>query len=631
MRKIDLYITTIFKLGIFNVFYVVWYKFSLKVGGRKFLFKKEIFKNDEPFFSEATVERLNYNEDWKNGLLNDANKIINGEVRYYAYHWKNIGSPPDWFLNPFNNTRYPNSEQHWTSLSDFDPSVGDIKNVWEASRFEWVVTLARAYAVTGEKKYLSTLNTWLADWVEKNPLNVGPNWKCGQEASIRLFNLLNAAFILKQHNTPSESLKDFVFSSLLRIRKNIRYAIAQDNNHGTSEAVGLFIGGLWLQTFDEKKYQIAKKITESGRFWLENRVKKLIAEGGSFSQHSITYHRVMLDSICFAEFWRGTLNAKPFSGTFYHKVKTSIRWLASLTDPYSGNAPNLGSNDGAFLLNFHSCPYRDFRPTLQFAGQLFYGATWFANGCYDETLYWMRLMSQKEIKLENKDFSSEGYAVLQNSNSWALIKWPFYKYRPSHNDVFHIDLWYKGHNILCDAGTFSYNPGNDFKHDLKSVRFHNTAFFDGREQMPKLSRFLLANWLNPKSIKLIESRNKNSKKWIGSYKDPFGNSHERSVEVFDNAWEITDSLIGNFNNAIIGFNLNVSDLTIKGNNVFSNDFDIMFSENVKLTVHESVVSDYYLERHSIKKIQMKISRQGKYVTKINFFEKKTLEEKKNNS
>ncbi|ACF14599.1 Heparinase II/III family protein [Chloroherpeton thalassium ATCC 35110] len=616
MRKIYLYITTIFKLGIFNVFYVVWYKFSLKIGGRKFLFKKEIFRNDEPFFSEATIERLNYNEDWKNELLNDANKIINGEVRYYAYHWKNIGSPPDWFLNPFNNTRYPNSEQHWTSLPDFATSVGDIKNVWEASRFEWVVTLARAYAVTGEKKYLNALNTWLADWVEKNPLNIGPNWKCGQEASIRLFNLLNASFILRQNNAPSESLKCFVNASLLRISKNIRYAISQDNNHGTSEAIGLFIGGLWLQTFDEKKYGDAKKIAEKGRFWLENRVKKLIADGGGFSQHSVTYHRVMLDSLCFAEFWRRALSAKPFSEGFYHKVKASIDWLASLTDEYSGNAPNLGSNDGAFLLNFHSCAYRDFRPTLQFSAHLFYETSLFPSGCYDETLYWMGLKRQKEMASEKKNFSSEGYTVLRNDNSWALIKWPFYKFRPSHNDVFHIDLWYKGHNVFCDAGSFSYNPDNNFKHDLKSVRFHNTVFFDGHEQMPKLSRFLLANWLKPEIIAPIDATKQNSKKWSGSYKDSFGNRHERSVEVFDSVWEITDSLTGNFKEAVIGFNLNVSDCIINGSNVMSDCFEILCPENLELKIFDTVASDYYYEVHSIKKMEMKIKKQGKYITKI---------------
>lgn len=624
MQKIYSYITTIFKLGILNVLYVLWYKISLKIGLRKKWFKVKSFENDVPFFYEVEKKSENYPEEWKNALLEDANKIITGEIRYYAYHWKKIGNPPDWFLNPFNNTHYPNSEKHWTTLPDFAPSVGDIKNVWEASRLEWVVTLARAYAITGEKKYMNTLNAWLSDWVKKNPLNIGPNWKCGQEASIRLFNLLNASYILKQ-NKPSESLINFVHASLMRISNNIHYAISQDNNHGTSEAAGLIIGGLWLQKFSKKKFSDAIKVTEKGRFWLENRVEKLIADGGSFSQHSVTYHRVMLDTICFAEFWRRELGAKPFSVKFYHKVKAAIGWLFILVDENSGNAPNLGANDGAFLLNYHSCKYRDFRPTLQFAACLFYKVSLFSSGFYDETLYWMGLKCKKEILLEKKDVSSEGYAILHNNHSWALIKWPFYKFRPSHNDVFHIDLWYKGNNILCDAGSFSYNTDNNFKYDLKSVMYHNTICFDGCEQMPKLSRFLLANWIQPEIIKPIEVLGQNSKKWMGCYNDSFGNRHNRSVVVFDNIWEITDTVTGDFKEAIIGFNLSVSNCTVKDKNVISDYFEILCPENAQFKLIQSVSSEYYMEYHSIQRLEIKITSQGSYITKIKLINSNSVE------
>ncbi|MCK7461449.1 MAG: hypothetical protein MZU84_04970 [Sphingobacterium sp.] len=67
---------------------------------------------------------------------------------------------------------------------------------------------------------------------------------------------------------------------------------AQDNNHGTSEAAGLFIGGSWLATVDRNRYNQAQGYAEKGRKWLEERVKKLVAADGSFSQHSVNYHRV---------------------------------------------------------------------------------------------------------------------------------------------------------------------------------------------------------------------------------------------------------------------------------------------------------------------------------------------------
>ncbi len=55
---------------------------------------------------------------------------------------------------------------------------------------------------------------------------------------------MQAVLILGQWNHPSPGLKDFIYQHLERISANICYAIAQDNNHGTSEAAALFIGGL---------------------------------------------------------------------------------------------------------------------------------------------------------------------------------------------------------------------------------------------------------------------------------------------------------------------------------------------------------------------------------------------------
>ncbi len=105
--------------------------------------------------------------------------------------------------------------------------------------------------------------------------------------------------ILKQTERPTQSLTDLIYFHLERINNNILYAIAQDNNHGTSEAAGLFIGGIFLSKFNFKKYPKTGKYAKNGRYWLEKRVSKLIEADGSFSQHSVTYHRVMLDTLCF--------------------------------------------------------------------------------------------------------------------------------------------------------------------------------------------------------------------------------------------------------------------------------------------------------------------------------------------
>ena len=94
----------------------------------------------------------------------------------------------------------------WWQIPDFDPRVGDIKTIWEASRFDWVLTCAQ-HACHGDPVGVERLNTWLADWVANNPPYLGPNWKCGQEASIRVIHLAVAALILDQHRRSMPALR----------------------------------------------------------------------------------------------------------------------------------------------------------------------------------------------------------------------------------------------------------------------------------------------------------------------------------------------------------------------------------------------------------------------------------------
>src|SRR5690606_29989482 len=152
---------------------------------------------------------------------------------------------PEWFRNPFQANVALRPDVPWWDIPDFDPSIGDIKTIWEASRFDWVVAYAQR-GRNGARSAIQTLNFWLNDWVANNPPYRGPNWKCGQEASIRLMNLATAALILDQTEKTLPSLTALLNALLQRIEPTIGYAIGQNNNHGTSEAAALFIGGHWL-------------------------------------------------------------------------------------------------------------------------------------------------------------------------------------------------------------------------------------------------------------------------------------------------------------------------------------------------------------------------------------------------
>jgi len=720
LRRVLLYLDVIRRLGFLNVAYVAWYRFSLKCGIRKFFFPQRQFTATGPFFhpenagcqsvpvrhtgglechptatvlncSDAAAGRTASDRDcleaWKSSLLRDAEQIRQGTIRYYAHHWRTVGEPPDWFLNPFNGRIWQHPHQHWTTLDDFHAGIGDIKNIWEASRFEWAVTLARAYAVSGESAYLDTLNRWLGDWAMKNPVNTGPNWKCGQEASIRIFNLLLAAYILKQWQHPSPALQEFVYRHLERIHTNIRYAIAQDNNHGTSEAAALFIGGLWCGRADsggainadyenaslseglshwqtqvkmtppgvcaddppagnnaghsagnavgdsrKKRRQRYHYFARQGRKWLENRLEKLVEEDGSFSQHSVTYHRVLLDTLIFAEFGRRQFDAEPFSDLFYRRSQAALSWLCAMTDTRSGNAPNLGANDGAMLLHAHSCDYRDFRPSIQTASALFNGRSFFAGGPWDEPGYWLGLNGDgasaaaanaasptTSLAPEGEKLSQVlpgGYVIMTGKRSWAMHRFPMFRFRPGHNDVFHFDLWFNGKNICRDGGSYSYHPDVLEESDyFASVKAHNTVAFDDTEQMPRLGRFMLGQWIREEQVGAIEQADEDGRHWTGSYRDYRGNRHRRKIAWKEDTWVIEDDFAGRFEDAKVVYRLIPDDYQIEGNSVMGSWGRIdVAGEDFEMVLSEGFESLYYWQKQPLPVLVLRIGKNFKKIT-----------------
>jgi hypothetical protein len=492
-------------------------------------------------------------------LEEEVARIRNGEIRYFGDSFQEVGDPLDWFMNPFNHRRM-DDRRHWSEIADFHRDTGDIKCIWEASRFDWVLCLARAYGATNDYRYLDTLVSWTADWTDKNPPNLGPNWKCGQETSIRLLNTLLALQLIGAPRG-GPGLPDFVVHHCNRVSRTLGYALAQDNNHGTSEAAALFVAGAWLArhpSVDRRTARSGERWCRRGRRWLENRVNRLIATDGSFSQYSTNYHRMVLDTLSIVEWWRRRLDEAPFSSGFYTRARAAVDWLYHLVDPISGNVPNIGGNDGARLFRLCDTDYRDYRPTVQLAGVLFLERSTYEPGNWDESLRWLGLdlPKRRADSRRSKVYEDGGYVVLAppNAPTWGVVRFANFRFRPSQADILHVDIWARGINILRDAGTYSYHGDKRWQSYFPATRAHNTCEFDAADQMPRLSRFLFADWLSMDEIGELSSHD-DSRQWHGRYTDSRGASHCRSVRLNSVAWSIIDTLQGYKHSATLRWRL----------------------------------------------------------------------------
>jgi hypothetical protein len=81
------------------------------------------------------------------------------------------------------------SSQHWTVLEKTPPAE-DIKLIWEPARFGWAITLARAYAFSGDPLYARDFWDKTLHFLSAHPPNLGRHWQSAQEVAIRLMVLI---------------------------------------------------------------------------------------------------------------------------------------------------------------------------------------------------------------------------------------------------------------------------------------------------------------------------------------------------------------------------------------------------------------------------------------------------------
>lgn len=487
----------------------------------------------------------------------EASHFWEDSVRYFdCIEVPLAGGKPDWHYRLASGTSATASTRPWWEASEFDMQLGDIKDIWDASRFSWVLALAQRVS-RGDAESLANLNGWLADWVGRNPPYTGYNWKCGQEASIRVMHLAMAALILGQANNPLPALRALVRAHLARIRPTIAYAVAQDNNHGMCEAAALYIGGSWLAQGNGD--DAARAWMNKGRHQLEERVARLIADDGGFSMYSVMYHREFLDALCMVEIWRRSRSLPAFSARYRDRTSLAARWLAACVHPKSGDAPNIGANDGTRLLPLTDTAYRDFRPSVQMACVLFCDARVYGEmGSWDMPLHWLDIPVPDAVlpAAPSRLCGDSGFALLKSRSEdvQVFVRFPHYRYRPSHADPLHVDLWIDGCNILRGPGSYRYQAEPEWLDYFPGVAAHNTVQFDGLEAMPRLGRFLYGDWLRLEATPVLEAVT-DCQDFVARYRHASGARHERKTSLDTGKLEVCDTIAGFRDRAVVRWRL----------------------------------------------------------------------------
>ena len=408
--------------------------------------------------------------------IDEADRLLNGGIKYFAHEFHQTGFPPYWHTDYFSShvtlsdsegslsgqsetlrsqrtlphpvpasLRESDMDKHWSQISDDNvitrralalpdkaipnyeetasaktksasPRHYDIKFIWEPNRFAFIYTLVRASAATQDEKYAEAFWQSIFDWAENNPPNTGPNWMDGQEIALRLmaWTFGYYQFSSSSSATPQRiaQFTQFVAAQAERIYKNIDYAISTRSNHTISEAFGLWLVGLLFPELED-----SEKYFSLGRNLLEQEATAQILPDGSYSMYSLNYHRFILHIYLYA-IQLGEINHFPLSAQLKESVTRSITCLSQLINPQTGEMPVYGSNDGALVLPLNNCDFTDYRPLLQLGWYVTQKEFLLEPGEWDEDVYWLcgKSLTAKGAKPAKENFNLRALSELRGES-----------------------------------------------------------------------------------------------------------------------------------------------------------------------------------------------------------------------
>ena len=425
-----------------------------------------------------------------------AARVAAGNHQAYRWTWRpRPVSEQDWVTHPDTGSRYAN-DAPWWQVPHRDLRAGDIKDIWEPARFGWAYDLSRGWMLTGDEAFVRAITDGISTFLRSAPPFRGPQWACGQETSIRAIAWLWAEGACENAATFDTAVRGALLEALAwsgeRIADAFSYAKSQRNNHGLSEATGLIAIGARLRGVEPR----ATEWIAQGHRSLERMILDQIAPDGWYAQHSFTYARVALDQLTTAAL---ALRAagRALSPLAQGRVAALIDCVAACMDPETGDVPNHGPNDGAYVLPLSTRPYRDFRPSLTAAAATFGAALPEGVEPDAETLAWLRAEAPVRRPSAATPYvrsGKSGWAVAATSGARVFIRAGSYRSRPGHIDPAHVDVWIAGQPAAIDAGTFRYTAPPPWNNGLAGLDVHNTVVISGLEVARRGPGFLWLSW-----------------------------------------------------------------------------------------------------------------------------------------
>jgi hypothetical protein len=464
--------------------------------------------------------------------LSAAEAAVNGSQPCLGLDSAPFGPAFGWTRDPKSGIRAPLSFGMTLNYRN-EALVGDIKYLWEPNRHLHFPTLAQAYLLSGDVRYLDTLGIHIKSWIEQNPYRLGPNWASALEAAIRLINWSIAWRLLGGRRAIDAIAPDRGFPGdqwLRSIYEHLEFVTglysrySSANNHLVGEAAGVYIGCLTWPFWDD----CARWRTQA-REILVAECQRQITPDGVNREQATSYQAFTLEFLLLAGA-SGSTAGDEFPDSYWHRVRLAAEFIAELLDA-GGNVPQIGDSDDALVVELAPDAHRTLYTSLIFAtGRLLREKTLEdAAGSAGDRARWICALAGEEVErfeLQGRgeagrryppgtvrSFPDGGYHLLYGGEAGASAVRVLFDTGPlgylsiaahGHADALAILLWVDGREVLIDSGTYAYHTQASWRSYFRGTRAHNTATIDESDQSQPGGSFM---WLRHASARCNKVEN----------------------------------------------------------------------------------------------------------------------------
>ncbi|MEK2477219.1 alginate lyase family protein [Streptomyces noursei] len=484
-------------------------------------------------------------------LLATADRLMDGHAEYFGVVREDLAAP-DWWYDPKTGRRAPGGYAFDVPYRNED-AVGDIKQIWEPSRHQYLTVLAAAYAITGDQRYAERVAEHLRSWWAANPPLHGVHWVSGIELGIRLLSWVWIRRLLDGW-PGAAALFEGNPVALNQIWHHQRWLAAfpsrgsSANNHVIAEAAGQFAAACAFGWFPASARWRAGALRS-----LERHLRGNTFHSGLNRELATEYHGLVLE-LGLAAVAEADAAAVPVPATVRLVLLRMTDALAAVVDSRL-RPPRQGDADDGHGLVVDGAG-TDRWASLLATGDAVFGrlAWWPTVTGTDVRTPLLAALIRPYAKVGTAPavtrpasrpahFADAGMTILRGPGEiWCRCDGGPHGFLSiaahAHADALSVEVRHDGVDVLADPGTFCYHGQPEWRQYFRSTLGHNTLRLDGSDQSVSGGPFLWTRHARSRVL-TADASDEGVVRWCAEHDGYQPSVHRRRVELTAEKKELT--------------------------------------------------------------------------------------------